>query len=818
MVNSGWERMFQFVAAGCSLVIVGGYCFVAAVMALFREPVSVRSERTLSAAEIVDPTQSPASDRRRIFQILGPLVGVLLVIAAITGISLHNYQTTRKGAISLSNDLLRSQQRYVTQEVSDYLAPASIGALIAQDMFRDPLTNATPDTFMLYGRSILTHTPQVDSFYIANDQGQFWMVTRHGPDGFEQTHFQTDNGKQVYHHVYTDKDGNVTSEGADPADGYNVVTRPWFAKAVKHQNDPDRQLHWTDPYAYISTHQFIITASLAYDGHDGHKSVFAINISLNQLTSFLNRLQVGRSGQAVIVDMHGQIIAGHNVAAGQDPKTFDPGNVFLDPKTQPVFTHALNRFRIKGPGTGVVQAGGKNYVTIASELPFVHRHWVLLLNAPESDFADFAQTARRQNIGFSLLVVGLASMLALALVAQGRHVERLRKRLQRGRDQIKAENGSLLEIASTPDLFDPAHEVPILTEALTARTSARRASLWRLLPDGDRLLCEDAFDPARDVHSTGVEISRRDNAKLFEAMDEGHTLSITDASKDERTQNFERTIMRAVGASSLLLQPVRNAHKTVGAIVLEDPGQPETMEHIIAIVAAVVALRFARPFDAAVSDGNSGYTVPAEKHDTRFDEGFLLEPSATAGEPVAAGVYPQVPVMVISFVDPYAPDRDSITRAMNVIRTLSLEIQKIARDSGLFSVQVVSNRLVLVGGCSQTPDPSAAVRLADAAVSIREACLSSLAAADLDPVFRIGMDVGSVMASELGEAPSVFNIWGDALNGAELLTGSAPDAGTIQVSEQAYMILREHFLFRARGMFYLPNSGITRSFVLAGRR
>lgn len=786
-------------------------------MALFRDPVPVRREKTLSAAEIVDPTQSPASDRRRIFQILGPFVGVLLVIAAITGISLHNYQTTRRGAIALSNDLLRSQQRYVTQEVSDYLAPASVGAMIARDMFRDPLTNATPTTFMLYGRSILAHAPQVDSFYIANDQGQFWMITRHGKDGFEQTHFQTDDGKQVYHHVYTDRDGNITGEAADPADGYNVVVRPWFAKAIKHQNDPGRQLHWTDPYAFVSTRQFIITASLAYDGHDGHKSVFAINVSLNQLTSFLNKLQVGRSGQAVIVNMHGQIIAGHNMAPGQDPKTFDPGNVFLDPKTQPVFTQALNRYRIEGPGTGTVRARGKNYVTIASELPFVHRQWVLLLNAPESDFADFAQTARRQNIGFSLLIVMLASVLAFALVAQGRHVERLRKRILRGREQIRAENASLLEIASTPDLFDPAHEAPILTEALTARTGARRASLWRLLPDGDRLLCEDAFDPSRDVHSTGVEISRRENGKLFEALDEGHTLSIADASQDERTQNFQRVIMRAVGASTLLFQPVRNAHRTVGAIVLEDPGQVETMEHIIAIVGSVVALRFAKPFDAA-GDGTSGFAVPAEKYETRFGEGFLLEPSPTAGEPVAAGFYPQVPVMVISFVDPYAPDRDSITRAMTVIRTLSLEIQKIARDSGLFSVQVVSNRLVLVGGCSQTPDPSAAVRLADAAVSIREACLSSLAAADLDPVFRIGMDVGSVMASELGEAPSVFNIWGDALNGAELLTGSAPDAGTIQVSEQAYLILREHFLFRARGMFYLPNSGITRSFILAGRR
>lgn len=60
--------------------------------------------------------------------------------------------------------------------------------------------------------------------------------------------------------------------------------------------------------------------------------------------------------------------------------------------------------------------------------------------------------------------------------------------------------------------------------------------------------------------------------------------------------------MRAVGANTLLFQPVRNAHKTVGAIVLEDPGQPETMEHIIAIVGSIVALRFAKPFDAAAGE------------------------------------------------------------------------------------------------------------------------------------------------------------------------------------------------------------------------
>ena len=199
--------------------------------------------------------------------------------------------------------------------------------------------------------------------------------------------------------------------------------------------------------------------------------------------------------------------------------------------------------------------------------------------------------------------------------------------------------------------------------------------------------------------------------------------------------------------------------------------------------------------------------------------GYLLPPGSGVQDGVVPiGIYPQVPIMVISFADPYAMNSHSAERAMKVVSSLSEDIQRIARETGLFSVQVVSNRLVLVGGCSQEPDPGAVLRLADAAVSIREACLSLLASVAIDPVFRVGIDVGPVMAAMLGKEPSVFNLWGEAINVAELLAASAPDAGTIQVSEQAYLQLREHFLFRARGMFYLPNSGVTRSFILAGRR
>ena len=41
--------------------------------------------------------------------------------------------------------------------------------------------------------------------------------------------------------------------------------------------------------------------------------------------------------------------------------------------------------------------------------------------------------------------------------------------------------------------------------------------------------------------------------------------------------------------------------------------------------------------------------------------------------------------------------------------------------------------------------------------------------------------------------------------------------GTVQATEAAYQRLRQHFLFRPRGSFYLPHVGEARTFVLAGR-
>ncbi|GBR53013.1 hypothetical protein AA106555_1132 [Neokomagataea thailandica NBRC 106555] len=251
--------------------------------------------------------------------------------------------------------------------------------------------------------------------------------------------------------------------------------------------------------------------------------------------------------------------------------------------------------------------------------------------------------------------------------------------------------------------------------------------------------------------------------------------------------------------------------------MLENAQRAHGAEHIIAVVAAITGLRFAQATEVEANEGPSMPMKDVHKLQTRFDEGFILAPPES-GCPVGNGVYPAVPVAVISFAETFAADRSMAERSITLVTEISATIQRIARETGLFSVQAVSNRIILIGGCKQEPDAEAATRLAVAAIQVREACYIRLAQADMDPVFRIGLDMGPVAATMLGQKPSILHFWGQAVVAAERLALTAPDAGTIQVSEDAYVVLREQFLFRPRGMFFVPGRGAVRSFTLAGRR
>ncbi|WP_272915825.1 adenylate/guanylate cyclase domain-containing protein [Aristophania vespae] len=766
---------------------------------------------------------SPSNRRWQIAQFLAPIFGVVLVIGAIILVSLHNYHSTREGAIQLSRSLLNSEQRYITQEVSNYLSPARSSSVVAKDLLNGPDIDKDVINFMLLGRSVLKNVPQVASFYLADDEGHFWMMAPR--DGnYEETTYKIENGQHVFHHEVRDSEGRFVSEDDLKTDPYDPRGQNWYLGALKKEQQPGKlSLFWRDPVPYLSTNQFIITASTTFKTIDGRRMVFAINIALNQLSHFVNSLKIGKNGQAVIVDVGGHIIAGHNMEAMRAAK-FDTTKVKLDPATQSVFIRALNIFKIQGPGTGLVHIKDQNYVTIASAMALAKKSWVLLINAPESDFANFAQIVQKQNIYFSLIVIVLSLLLAVGFIYQGRRVVFFQKRLKKGQKKIREESAGLLAIANTPSLLNPEKEIPAMTEVLAERAKAKRTSLWRLLPDGQRLLCEDMFDRAEDIHGSGIELAKHSHPALFECLRDSQLIDVPNAEEDDRFRSVQRVVMRTIDSSHLLFVPILDQHNPVGAIMIEDPEDHNMLERTIALVSSIEAVRFTernKRFNKNNYKEQKSFEEASASHEAnilKIDKGFLLDPKDQEDGLPQDGLYPLVPLMVLEFVESYTTQKDTAQRNLDLINDLSKQIQNAAKDAGLFSMQVAGNRLNLLGSCSQELDIGSVLRLADAAVNIREICLNALAGLSTRLMFRIGIDVGPVIAAQIGENPSVFNVWGDALSVADLMAHNAPDGGQIQVSEQAYRLLREYFLFRPRGDFYLPNKGITRSYIMAGRR
>lgn len=776
----------------------------------------------MAANEIVDPSGKTLQRRRRtLLQIGGPLFGVVVVVAVILGISLRSYLVNRAGVLELTRNMLFLQEQELKVRVSDYLAPAPATAEIARDILAHETlesepNDAPPRLFLSYAQSMLKNVEQVESFYLADEGDRFWFVGRieeSGAQRVECSHLVVDaNGRHFHRWIY-DTDGKLLRTEDVDATGYYPAQRPWYKGAMGN-----RHLYWADPYALRNDQSLVVTASTRFNLQSGHTAVFAINLSLSSLSEFLRKLNIGKSGRAMIVDGEGHVVAGEGLVDLARKSDWDFARMTLDPAKEPVFSRMLSMYHVLGAGPRIVTQTTGDYMTIATPIDHAkQKGWVLLLAAPEKDFASFTRSAGRQNLLLSGVVVALAAALAGFLIRQNRRTEHVTRVLEDERAMRLVENGVLGTIAAQPDLFNPEHGAEILSESLARVGEARRVSFWRLVGNDERLLCEDAYDSQTRAHSTGLELSSTDLGTFVKALLDDEIIESADAAGDERLRAFQRLFMRDIGTRALLLVPISANGKVLGVVALEEASRAKAVSYLAAFVGGVSAVRFAAAGEQEAAHENGPVSATSDAS-VRFEEGFMLAPGADASDPLPAGRYPMVSVATVVFGASVSRDFEDEVDLLPVVQKIAGQVQEIAREHHLFSAQAIGNRLLLIGGCGKEPDHDAVLRLADAVLAIREVCINTLADADLSSSFRIGMDVGPAIGAQLGEDPAVFNIWGDSVQISELLADSMPDTATIQVSESAYTLLRDRYLFRPRGKFYLPRSGVTRSFIMAGRR
>jgi len=440
-----------------------------------------------------------------------------------------------------------------------------------------------------------------------------------------------------------------------------------------------------------------------------------------------------------------------------------------------------------------------------------------MIVVPEDDFVGFVARNNRKALVMSLVIVAVATLLASLLVRQGLRADRNARLLLERQSVITRQSGAFASLASDASLFDPEQSLQsrTLTETLANVTDARRASIWALQDGGPILRCEDSFDRETGGHVDGLELHRDELPELFSHLLAGEEIEVADAARDRRTMELHQ-VLSAFGTRALLAMPVRRNDRVVGSVWLEDaPGTAGSRDFVRA-VANMVALRLADASIAPVArePGAIGKPITAPETVVRNFAADLrpaeIDPSALHAE-----IYPGMAVMVLRFTDAMA----MAVRLSGVPRCISDEIgcalQQIATDNGIPYLKLAGHEIVAAAGFNPA-DSGAATVIADMALVVRDRCIALFEESERSHEFQIGIDCSLAIGGAVGNEPRVFNLWGDAVHIAGAMAASALP-GTVQATEAAYQRLREDFLFRPRGRFYLPRVGDARTFVLAGR-
>jgi class 3 adenylate cyclase len=106
--------------------------------------------------------------------------------------------------------------------------------------------------------------------------------------------------------------------------------------------------------------------------------------------------------------------------------------------------------------------------------------------------------------------------------------------------------------------------------------------------------------------------------------------------------------------------------------------------------------------------------------------------------------------------------------------------------------------------------------IADLALGFQDTCSHLFADLDKPMEFKIGIDTGGVIGRSVGQRQKSYNIWGEAVSTATMMADHGVTGG-IQVSETTYRRLRQNYLFKVRGRFYLQNIGEISTYLLTGR-
>lgn len=435
---------------------------------------------------------------------------ILLVCAVLFSAGLVgwvSFSGSREAVGDLGLQLRKEVSHRISEHLLDFLRlPHEINRHNVKALSNGLVSAEAPEALIARFAEQVELFPSVSSIYFGNVLGGLANSGR-DPDLDTRYFIRTDGFRAgVFRKFGLDAGGSQGEETAT-APGFDARTRPWYTKAMSARGPV-----WSDIYVLFTGQDMALAASCpVYDADGGPLGVLSVDVFLSHITGFLQRLRIGSSGKAFILERSGLLVAGSGAeplfvpARGQNPSRRLAGQESRDWMVRGAAQTLASRFGSLELITAehhldFTDQGRKILLTVSPLRDTLGIDWLIVVVVPEADLmARIVGNARTSMalIGgvlvFSLL---MGTLLARRIVMPISRLDEAASWLADGLGSERIEEGSrFLEVQSLTRSFNK----------MAAQLSETMRGMQRELAERQR--AETALGESETRYRTLVELA-----------------------------------------------------------------------------------------------------------------------------------------------------------------------------------------------------------------------------------------------------------------------------------------------------------------------
>ena len=340
------------------------------------------------------------------------------------------YVSSEKVLNQHARDIMENIANLAKEQSQNHLAHAQAAAALTRRLLNANVVGIdgnSADKLERYFLDQLTLYPHFAGIYLGKPNGDFYYVSRNNQQpgaSFRTKIILHGSGSRSTRLLWRDEELNLVADVLDPIDDFDPRVRPWYKRA-----DKERQIVWTDPYIFFSSQKPGITIAGPTYGVSGNlRGIIGVDIEIDQLSTFIGNLKIGKNGRAFMLNNNGDVVAFPDLEKIR--KTGDDGSKGFrlvriqeldDVLSRKAFTamhlqaEADGRYHLPRLQFARFEHEGQYYHAMLTSFSIASWPWIIGVHLPENDYLGGLKGNRRDTILLTLAISAVASLIALLL-------------------------------------------------------------------------------------------------------------------------------------------------------------------------------------------------------------------------------------------------------------------------------------------------------------------------------------------------------------------------------------------------------------------